>query len=117
MGNKYVYYFGDGKADGKADMKGLLGGKGANLAEMTNIGLACAPRIHNIDGSLHLLLCQQEKISQGTFETSGTGASQTREISGHEIWQCEKSFAHFCPVRSPRLDARHDGYHSESWVE
>src|SRR5579871_5303194 len=36
---KYVYFFGNGKADGKADMKNLLGGKGANLAEMTNIGL------------------------------------------------------------------------------
>lgn len=36
---KYVYVFGDGKAEGRADMKSLLGGKGANLAEMTNIGL------------------------------------------------------------------------------
>jgi pyruvate,orthophosphate dikinase len=36
---KYVYLFGQGKAEGQADMKGLLGGKGANLAEMTNIGL------------------------------------------------------------------------------
>ncbi len=37
--SKYVYCFGSGKADGRADMKELLGGKGANLAEMTNIGL------------------------------------------------------------------------------
>lgn len=36
---KYVYYFGGGKADGQADMKELLGGKGANLAEMVNLGL------------------------------------------------------------------------------
>lgn len=36
---KYVYYFGGKKAEGKADMKELLGGKGANLAEMVNIGL------------------------------------------------------------------------------
>jgi pyruvate, orthophosphate dikinase len=36
---QYVYFFGAGKADGRADMKALLGGKGANLAEMTNIGL------------------------------------------------------------------------------
>src|SRR3984885_9157256 len=35
---RYVYFFGSGKADGRADMKDLLGGKGANLAEMTNIG-------------------------------------------------------------------------------
>lgn len=36
---KYVYYFGDKKADGKSEMKELLGGKGANLAEMVNIGM------------------------------------------------------------------------------
>lgn len=42
-GKKYVYFFGDGKADGNADMKDLLGGKGANLAEMTNIGLIVPP--------------------------------------------------------------------------
>jgi pyruvate,orthophosphate dikinase len=36
---KYVYFFGSGKADGRADMKALLGGKGANLAEMVNIDL------------------------------------------------------------------------------
>jgi len=36
---KYVYFFGGNKADGTAKMKNLLGGKGANLAEMVNIGL------------------------------------------------------------------------------
>ena len=36
---KWVYSFGDGKAEGKASMKELLGGKGANLAEMSKIGL------------------------------------------------------------------------------
>lgn len=36
---KYIYFFGGGKADGRADMKDSLGGKGAGLAEMTNIGL------------------------------------------------------------------------------
>jgi len=39
MTTKYVYYFGDGKADGSADMRNLLGGKGANLHEMTRLGL------------------------------------------------------------------------------
>ncbi|MBK8981528.1 MAG: pyruvate, phosphate dikinase [Ignavibacteria bacterium] len=43
MSKKYVYYFGNGKADGKAEMKSLLGGKGANLAEMTNIKLPVPP--------------------------------------------------------------------------
>ena len=36
---KYVYIFGKGKAEGNAKMKNLLGGKGANLAEMTNLNM------------------------------------------------------------------------------
>ena len=40
---KYVYLFGNGKADGDGKMKPLLGGKGANLAEMTRIGLPVPP--------------------------------------------------------------------------
>src|SRR5881394_2072395 len=40
---KYVYVFGNKKADGDGSMKPLLGGKGANLAEMTRIGLPVPP--------------------------------------------------------------------------
>jgi pyruvate,orthophosphate dikinase len=40
---KYVYFFGDGKAEGQASMKDSLGGKGANLAEMTNLGIPVPP--------------------------------------------------------------------------
>ena len=40
---KYVYLFGGGKADGNGGMKPLLGGKGANLAEMSRIGLPVPP--------------------------------------------------------------------------
>src|SRR4051812_6928014 len=43
MATKYVYYFGGGKADGKGTMKDLLGGKGAGLAEMTNVGVPVPP--------------------------------------------------------------------------
>ncbi|MBD3296102.1 MAG: pyruvate, phosphate dikinase, partial [Candidatus Omnitrophica bacterium] len=40
---KYVYFFGKGKSEGKASMKELLGGKGANLAEMASIGVPVPP--------------------------------------------------------------------------
>ena len=40
---KNVYFFGGGNAEGKAEMKELLGGKGANLAEMTNLGIPVPP--------------------------------------------------------------------------
>ena len=36
---KYVYYFGGGRAEGSGNMKNLLGGKGAGLAEMVNLGI------------------------------------------------------------------------------
>ena len=42
-GKKSVYFFGNGKAEGDASMKDLLGGKGANLAEMTNLGIPVPP--------------------------------------------------------------------------
>ena len=40
---KFVYSFGGGSAEGRAEMKALLGGKGANLAEMANLGLTVPP--------------------------------------------------------------------------
>src|SRR5581483_7039373 len=40
---QYVFYFGDGHAEGNAKMKNILGGKGAGLAEMTNIGIPVPP--------------------------------------------------------------------------
>ena len=43
MERKRVYTFGNGKAEGKADMRNLLGGKGANLAEMNLIGVPVPP--------------------------------------------------------------------------
>ncbi len=43
MAQQYVFFFGGGKADGNKDMKDVLGGKGAGLAEMTNAGLPVPP--------------------------------------------------------------------------
>lgn len=40
---KRVYTFGDGKAEGDASMRNLLGGKGANLAEMNHLGMPVPP--------------------------------------------------------------------------
>ena len=40
---KWVYSFGAGSAEGQADMRNLLGGKGANLAEMSNLDLPVPP--------------------------------------------------------------------------
>jgi hypothetical protein len=42
-GERLVYFFGNGKAEGSGDMKDVLGGKGAGLAEMTNAGVPVPP--------------------------------------------------------------------------
>ena len=56
---KTIYTFGNGKAEGRADMRDLLGGKGANLAEMNLIGVPVPPgftittdvcRLYNVEG-------------------------------------------------------------------
>lgn len=45
---KQVYTFGNGQAEGRADMKNLLGGKGANLAEMNLIGVPVPPDLPSL---------------------------------------------------------------------
>ena len=53
---KHVYTFGDKKAEGNATMKNLLGGKGANLAEMNLIGVPVPSGFYNYHRSMYPLL-------------------------------------------------------------
>ncbi len=82
---KYVYRFGGGAAEGRAEMKALLGGKGANLAEMANLGLPVPPGFtistevctayyandraypDGLDAQLAEALAAVEKIAGGRF--------------------------------------------------
>ena len=48
MDKKYVYLF----SEGNSNMRELLGGKGANLAEMTRLRIACTARIHDYNGGV-----------------------------------------------------------------
>ena len=58
---KWVYFFGGGKADGKPDMKDLLGGKGANLAEMSHHRHPRPARLHHHHRGLRRLLRQRQE--------------------------------------------------------
>src|SRR3990170_3942132 len=58
---RYVYSFGNGRADGSAAMRDILGGKGAGLAEMANLGLPVPPGF-----TLSARLCITY-LAQGTF--------------------------------------------------
>ena len=79
MGKKWVYLF----TEGNADMRELLGGKGANLAEMTNIGLP---------------------VPQG-FTITTEACTQY-----YEVWRYGESTFSFCSFWSKSFYAGYDGY-------
>ena len=60
---KTVYFFGGGKADGSASDKNILGGKGANLAEMTILGIPVPPGF-TISTDVCTYFCRKENIRQ-----------------------------------------------------
>jgi hypothetical protein len=64
---RWVYSFGDGKAEGQAGMKNLLGGKGANLAEMSNLGLPVPPEF-----TTAIQVCIKP-LHRALQQTDGTG--------------------------------------------
>ncbi|MES1256225.1 MAG: PEP/pyruvate-binding domain-containing protein, partial [Acidobacteriota bacterium] len=65
---KYVYFFGNGKADGNRTMKDLLGGKGSGLAEMTNAGLPVPPGF-TISTAVCNLYYEQKQSIPASIET------------------------------------------------
>ncbi len=62
---KRVFYFGNGKADGRAEMKALLGGKGANLAEMTRLGVPVPPGF-----TISTDVCREFNAAGGTLSAA-----------------------------------------------
>ncbi len=50
MSEKWIYFFGDGSAEGRGDEKELLGGKGAGLAEMSGLGIPIVADVTNCRG-------------------------------------------------------------------
>ena len=115
---KYVYIFGNGKADGNGSMKALLGGKGANLAEMSRIGLPVPPGF-----TVTTEVCTYYYANKRTYpkaldaQTEGRRCEH-RKDHGHEVRRQEKHAA--ARVRSFRragFHAGHDGHDSESRIE
>lgn len=65
---KYVYFFGSGKADGRGDMKDLLGGKGAGLAEMTNLKVPVPAGFTITTDACNEYFKNKKKYPQGMWE-------------------------------------------------
>ena len=109
-----VYFFGAGKADGQADMKETLGGKGANLAEMTRLGVPCPARSHDFYRCCVCGLQPRRRNSEPVAAEVSTGRSgQGGEGDGRRVWRSRPAPARLRALRGPRLDARHDGHRAE----
>jgi len=79
---KMVYFFGAGKADGKAAMKNLLGGKGANLAEMSNIGIPVPPGFTISTEVCTSFYANKKKIPRGLKEQVEKNLTRVEKIIG-----------------------------------
>ena len=85
---KYVYFFGDGKAEGSATMKDLLGGKGSGLAEMTNIGVPVPPGF-TITTAACIYYSQNNAYPQGLEEEVEKNLSKLEEVMGKKFGDIE----------------------------
>ncbi len=82
---KYVYFFGNGKAEGKAEMKNLLGGKGANLAEMTNLGIP-VPAGFTISTEVCTAYYENNKKYPGSLkEQVGKALQKVEKVMGKKL--------------------------------
>ena len=107
MAKKYVYYFGDGKAEGTSNMKELLGGKGAGLAEMTNLGISVPPRIYDFHRSLRRVLQDRQAIPSRNVGCHIAGAQTRGTFDGDGLRRILNGRCWFRsdPVRAPQCRA------------
>ena len=111
---KWVYSFGAGHNEGRADMRDLLGGKGANLAEMATLGLPVPPGF-TITTEVCTAFYDNDRKYPGRARRRGRArrcAASSRR-SGQRFGDAEQAAAGLGALRRPRLDARHDGHRAQ----
>ena len=81
---KNVYYFGNGKAEGTAEQKNTLGGKGANLAEMTNLGIPVPPGF-TLTTNLCMAYLEQGVYPEGLENEVQSAVEKIEKIMGQKF--------------------------------
>ncbi len=110
---KWVFTFGDGRAEGKSAMRDLLGGKGANLAEMANLGLPVPPGF-TIPTSVCNYFYDNNKTYPNELKAQVEKALELcRQADRQDVRRRGQSAAGVGAFRRARLDARHDGYRAQ----
>lgn len=86
---KYIYFFGEGKAEGNGKMKELLGGKGAGLAEMTNIGAPVPPGFTITTDVCNYFYKNSEKFPSGLEEEIKDNIRKLEKAMGKKFGDSE----------------------------
>ena len=82
---KFIYFFGGGEAEGDASMKELLGGKGANLAEMTNLGIPVPPGFTISTEVCDIYYKNEKHYPEGLQEELKTTLEKLEEMMGKKL--------------------------------
>ena len=82
---KYVYFFGGGKADGNGTMKDVLGGKGAGLAEMTNAGLPVPPGFTIVTSACRLYFQDGNKTPADILTQKDEALAKLEALQGQKL--------------------------------
>jgi pyruvate, orthophosphate dikinase len=85
MSSKYVYFFGDGQAEGTGEMRDVLGGKGAGLAEMTNAGLPVPPGFTIVTSACVLYLKSGGKVPAEIAEQQEAALVALEKLLGRKL--------------------------------
>ena len=111
---KYVYFFGAGKADGAGDMKEILGGKGAGLAEMTRIGLPVPAGFTITTEACDYYFKHDRKYPKELRAEVAKNLAHLEKAHQEKIGRREESAAGKRSFRFREIDARHDGDNPQS---
>lgn len=104
MTEKRVWLF----REGNADMRNLLGGKGANLAEMTNLGLPVPPGLTITTETCMDYINHGNKMPAGLMDEVKSALADV-ENRQEKIRRCRKSAISFSKIRCKAFNARYDG--------
>src|SRR3954465_16083933 len=85
MANKYVYGFGGGTAEGDKDMKDKLGGKGANLAEMSKAGVPVPPGFTIITDVCNIFFDNEHKVPQEVDDQISEAVGRVEQLTGKTL--------------------------------
>ena len=111
--NKYVYFFGGGKADGNTTMKELLGGKGANLAEMNNIGLPVPAGFTATTEVCTYFYDNERNYPPELADQVNAAVAMVEETMGAKFGDAENPLLFSCRSWRSGINARNDGHGPE----